>query len=192
MNYRTEPLKALKPTLVMLDTNPFALLRKAQNLTFDQLAAKAYVSKQALIRLEQGCFTDPLPSMMDYYLARGESELQLRDGYIAFQEAQRKAHSKLFGDNLSCDWDSPTHPFRQLRNQRYLNPTEVAKALCIPQATILHFERKWKFQQTVPKQLKVALHQADYMQRDIEQFCEGYKTWRENAKTHRLLEDAHG
>lgn len=187
MNYRTDPILKRKVDEEFRrnelygppPTNPFTSLRRRKNMTIDHLSEVAYVSKQALIRLEQGCFSDPLPSMVDYWTAHGEtSELQLKDAYIEFQETVRKRNTKLLGDSLHVDVASTEHPLRQLRNPRHLNPTEVAKALCIPQATIEHFEKKWKTQQSVPKQLKAALAQAGYSQRDIESFCRSYTAWR--------------
>lgn len=157
--------------------NVFKELREAQSLSHQSLAMKCYVSKLALIRLEQGCFSDPLPSVIDYYVGRGESELRLRDAYIEFQQETRRRHYLLFGSDLTFDLSLPLHPLRQLR--RGINPTDLSKRLCLPQATIEHFEKKWKTQQSVPKQLASALSELGYRQHDIEGFKRNYKAWRE-------------
>lgn len=158
-------------------TNIFKELREAQHLSHQALANKCYVSKLALIRLEQGCFSDPLPSVIDYYVNRGESELRLRDAYIEFQQATRRRYYLLFGESLDFDLSLPQHPLRQLR--KGINPTDLSKRLCLPQATIEHFEKKWKTQQSVPKQLCAALSELGYRQHDIEGFKRNYKAWRE-------------
>ena len=183
MTYRTASLKRQKDSLVNdaspAPINPFTELRNSLNLSHARLAEICFVSKQALIRLEQGTFSDPLPSVVDYYVHNhDQSELHLRDAYIAFQEATRKRYANLFGDNLSVDVTAPDHPLRQLRYRKKLNPTELAKMLCIPQATLDHFEKKWKTQQSVPKQLCAALFQLNYPSSAVEEFKKSYAAWR--------------
>jgi hypothetical protein len=70
-----------------------------------------------------------------------------------------------------------------------VNPSEVAKYLCVPQATIQHFERKWKTQQTVPKELNAALHAIGYTYSEINQFNDNYESWRRAALNARQQQD---
>ncbi len=105
----------------------------------------------------------------------GYSERTIVDAYEGFREATRKRSSLLFGTELRVDISTSLHPFRQLR--REINPSEVAKRLCIPQATIQHFERKWKTQQSVPKEIVVALVEIGYGSQ-VYGFSEAYKLWR--------------
>lgn len=149
-------------------------------LSHDALSRKIHVSKQALIRLEQGTFNVPLPSVVDFYVARGESELRMRDAYEDYQNRMRERHEYLFGDHLEIDLNVDDHPFRQLRygSNPPLNPTEVSKSLCIPQATIEHFEKKWRTQKSVPKALVDCLKQIGYTWEQVESFRVAYTIWR--------------
>lgn len=149
-------------------------------LSHDALARQCLVTKQALIRLEQGTFTTPLPNVVDFYVARGESELRMRDAYEEFQDKMRERHYKILGEDLHVDLDSDTHVLRQLRLRcdPIINPTELAKALCIPQATVEHFEKKWKTQKSVPKVLVEVLQQIGYTWKEVEEFRVAYTVWR--------------
>lgn len=186
MNMRTAPTlrkKALADSQRLKEFGPspeniFKALRLNADLSLDALSGRCFVSKQALIRLEQGCFSDPLPSVVDYYTRQGHSELQLRDAYLQFQELMRKRHHLLFGPSLEVNIDGE-HPLRQLRDNIDYNPTELAKAICMPQSTILHFERKWRTQQSVPKQLLNALSQCGYQVKQLNEFANTYEVWRQ-------------
>src|SRR6478735_4329964 len=124
-------------SLIQTDTsivNVFKDLREETGLSHVELSRKIHISKQALIRLEQGMFTEPLPTVLEYYVKyHGVSELRMRDAYEGFQHANRRKHFRYFGIDLNgdpsfSDLDN-LHPFRQLRLRIGVNPTEVAKAL---------------------------------------------------------------
>lgn len=188
MNYRTQPLLDNKAESEELRTstfgpkpiNIFTELRNKLGLSHQQLATRLRLSKQALIRLEQGTFNQPLPTVVDYYVkSHGYNELELTDAYEGYRQSMRKRHRILFGYQLQVITEVSEHPFRQLRFKANLNPSEVAKSLCIPQATIQHFERKWKQQKTVPKDLQQAMHDIGYTHNQIAAFCNDYHYWRE-------------
>jgi transcriptional regulator with XRE-family HTH domain len=165
--------------------NPFRALRQEHNLTLDALGRLARVSKQALIRLEQGTFVEPLPAVLDYWTKyHGYSELILLDEYEGFRKDVRKSNWRMFGPALeqlySDARDVEKHPFTFLRGE--LSITELAKRLCIPQSTLQHFEAKWITQQSVPKELISALYDIGYVPNQVDRFCRGYILWR-----HRML-----
>jgi DNA-binding XRE family transcriptional regulator len=172
--------------------NVFTEMRQALNLSHVELAKRIHISKQALIRLEQGTFNQPLPTVVDYYVKyHGYNELTILDAYEHYRYQTRRRYTGLFGPHLSFDINSSQHPFRQLRDsiQPPVNPSEVAKYLCVPQATIQHFERKWKTQQTVPKELNAALHAIGYTYSEINQFNDNYESWRRAALNARQQQD---
>lgn len=158
--------------------NPFTELRQQMDFTVARFAAECDVSKQAMIRLEQGTFNGPLPRVLEYCVKNfSVSELQLTDMYEEFQTQMRKRHKRYFGDFDVLYGVSNVHPLRALRGKR--NPTEVAKALCIPQATLVYFERRPVQQKTVPKLLIEVMRQIGYTKSEVEYFERTYANYRE-------------
>jgi len=192
MNYRTAPLLSAKEeaeehrvaVFGPPPVNIFKELREEQGWSHDQLGRRALLSKQALIRVEQGTWANPLPTLVDYWVKHhGVNELTLLDNYEWFRNAQRRRHHKLFGFHINVAASSPIHPMRQIREP--YNPSEVAKMLCVPQATIQYFERKWKQQKSVPKELCVALHDIGYTLNEVRCFEADYAAWRRYALSRR-------
>ena len=160
--------------------NPFKSLRESANLTLVEFAAYTGVSKQALIRLEQGTYADPLPTVLDAVIQDYTvSYLELVNVYEQFQVNMRKRHHRYFGNIIFKlnDADPMIHPMRVIRGN--YNPTEVAKALCLPQATLEHFERKAKHQQSVPKVIDSVLREIGYYAHEVLMFEQAYKVYRQ-------------
>jgi DNA-binding XRE family transcriptional regulator len=168
--------------------NPFRALRLLCNLTLDDLAGVAYVSRQALIRLEQGTYWEPLPTVIDYWTKyyqsypglrdRTVTMASLQDSYLYYQEQQRKRHHHYFGPELAIDCTTYKHPLRQLKEFEDYTTTQVSKALCLPQATLQHWEKKWATQQTVPSHFQTVLGEVGYSHRAVGEFCANYREWR--------------
>ena len=158
----------------------FKTLRLDNSLTLAQLANNVGMSTQALIRLEQGTFPRPLEPVIDFWVNNyGYSHLQILDAYDGYRSSQRTLRPRLFGDRVINDPHIATlarHPFRVLRGEFGL--TEVAKLLCVPQATLQHFEKKWRTQQSVPRELIAALLENGYRAGEIRTFAETYTLWR--------------
>lgn len=215
MNYRTAPTNSAKAKLEAErlklhgppPTNPFKQLRLDHGFTHDNLCSRIFISKQALIRLEQGTYDSPLPSVLEWWanhvckssdcpankstLRPGEpiGELYLRDSYAEFQQRQRGRYKLCFGPSLEYDADElhrifnvGDHPFGVMRDRAFMSRTEVAKSLCIPQATVEHFEKKFRVQQTVPKNLRYALKEIGYSASNIADFCAVYNDYRNNNR----------
>jgi len=173
-----------------LPINPFKTLRG--DLSHQKLSNQISVDKLALIRLEQGIYPDPLPSVLSYWVSRGENELHLTDGYYEFQALTRKHYFKLFGDSLHINIELPVHPLAQLRRSgdgRYtdLSQMQVSKFLCVAQSTIHYFETKWRVQKSVPKPLALALQNAGYGSLEVNYFCDQYLEWRACRKAGGVL-----
>jgi DNA-binding XRE family transcriptional regulator len=165
--------------------NPFKAIRESikdpttgRHISHAALAKRIGCTKLSLIRLEQGTFNDPLPTVLDYFIKQGYNYLSLTDGYINFQHQTRLQNCYLFGTSLTIDVSSPDHPFKQLYTRVHSNPTEVSKRLCIPQATLSKFERDPRGQQSVPKTLINVLPVIGYTDEQISQFLYDYKDWR--------------
>lgn len=158
--------------------NPFRSIRLSNDLGLQELADKIGVSKQALIRLEQGTYDKPLPKVFAYFVESFvTSELQLMDAYEGYQTKQRLRHFRYFGE--LDNFDSRFHPLRQLRHRIDVTPTEVAKALCLPQATLTYFERKPVQQKSVPRGLINVLNEIGYRNYEVAEFKKAYAAFRE-------------
>lgn len=165
--------------------NPFKELRESNNITLELMAAKVQISKQALIRLEQGCYTDPLPTALQYYSsAFPVSEYELVTQYADYQTTKRNKAHRYFGD--IGDYHSNVHPMRLLRKS--INPTQVAKDLCIPPATLQYFERNVIQQKSVPKVILNVLFEIGYTDVEITCFMEAYHVYRSWLINHRRLQ----
>lgn len=191
MNYATAPVikrkAALNADRLRLfgppPINVFKQLRQSLDLSHEQLGLRMLLTKQALIRLEQGTFATPLPTALDWWVSNhGYSHLQLTDAYEGYQEAQRLRHHRLFSDLNASSAKGAKHPLRQLRDASDLTTSELSKSLCLPQATLNHFERKWRTQKTVPKCFTSVLRQTGYTNNEVFAFCRAYEIWRANNK----------
>lgn len=161
--------------------NPFRELRLRQGISQYELARRANISKHAVLRLEQGCYDKPLPSIIEYFAAYFPdiSHYHITKEYEEFQYATRVSNAGLLGnmrDLLTCPVG--THPLAWIRTNHGFNPTSLAKALCISQSTIVYFERNAVHQHTVPNQLLRALHDADYTEQDTDYLVEAYFRYR--------------
>jgi transcriptional regulator with XRE-family HTH domain len=193
--------------------NPFKRLRTQHGFTHRDLQDRVFISKQALIRLEQGTYDNPLPSVLEWWaehtcndprcisnqsdLRPGEpiGELYLRDLYATFQQDQRARFVKCFGPTVEFNeaelariHDERNHPFRVLRERCYWSVTETAKHLCLPQYTLEHFERKYRTQQSVPKLLRIVLKEVKYSSSDVRTLDAVYNEFRTNNR--RVLSNA--
>lgn len=163
--------------------NIFRQLRLSNDLSLQGLAIQTGLSKDALVRAEQGTYSNPLPTLTGFWVRRGVNELVITDGYELFQYKMRLRNFHYFGVNLDDLYDLtlPVHPFRQLRKNRDPFPVglvALSQALCIPIDTLRYWEKKYRTQKTVPKQVVQVLSQIGYTQHEIQQFCRSYEVWR--------------
>lgn len=167
-----------------MTTNPFRSLRLMEDETLNSLAQKIGVSKQALIRLEQGTYSDPLPAVLNFYSQNyHRSEHELCVAYAAYQQDKRSNHERYFGDirpllqvEVTVENLSQSHPLRLLRGSRSL--TQIAKDLCIPQATLTYFERNVVQQKSVPKILCQVLREIGHYSSEVQALVVAYEHYR--------------
>lgn len=158
--------------------NPVKQFRLLYELTLEELSSLIGISKQALIRTEQGTY-DRIPPVILHYLVslNGHNELELVSLYENYQLKSRARNRCYFGPDLAVDIYKE-HPFRQLRSKINVSLSEVAKDLCLPQSTLQYFERKWKLQKSVPKGLINVLRSTGYTKQTVDQFEGDYEHWR--------------
>lgn len=172
--------------------NPFKSLRKQKGLTLGDIEAYTGIDRRALSRVERGLYTNPLPNLINYWVRKDiATEGQLLNDYADYQDLQRARHYKYFGESLNVDSALDQHPFRQLRANRPslatgfklpVGLTECCEALCLPLDTIQYFEKKFRLQRSVPKNLLNALNQIGYSREEIEGFERVYVVWRDRSK----------
>lgn len=165
-------------------SNPFRELRLRQGISQYELARRIGCSKHAILRLEQGMYYEPLPSVIDYFISHNPTTLNrltLLQEYQDFQVSIRTLNSRLLGDLILELTACPvgTHPLTYLRESRGINLTELAKRLCISQSTAGYFEKSPIHQKTVPEQLIHALWDADYTEQETDALKEAYAGYRE-------------
>lgn len=176
--------------------NIFKQLRLGTNLSLQGLAVQTGLSKVALIRAEQGTFANPPELLMHYWVTRPKSEhseLDLVQGYEDYQYYQRKRHLFYFGTDLGHQYDVEDipHIFRQLRHNRPsvadgkplpVSLDQSCRDLCLPPDTIRFWEKRFRNQQSVPKQVVSVLLFLGYTQSDVQQFSRDYVKWRLDHK----------
>lgn len=179
----------------------FRTLRLNAGLSLQGLAIQTGLSKNALVRAEQGTYANPLPSLVEYWVSRLTSqvtELTIVESYEDYQYAQRKRFLHYFGPNLQAGYDplDDLHPFRQLRHSRPshvdflplpVGLTEVSQDLCLPVDTLRFWEKKFRSQQSIPKQVITALLMSGYTQYEVGQFCRDYELWRSSKTKLKLV-----
>lgn len=179
-----------------LPDNPFRKLRISEGISQYDLAKRTGLSKHAILRLEQGCFAEPLPTVIQYFtdgmghLSRPVSKTYLLEAYRDFQYAVRKSNAGCLGHNLMLIL--PTcpvgiHPLTYLREGHGINPTALSKLLCISQSTVVYFEKRSLNQATVPAQLISALHDAEYTEEETDLLISKYSDYRAWLRSEKKL-----
>lgn len=160
-------IDAFEASLPPAPVNPFKAARNDLDLTMAELAKRTGVTKQSIVRLEQGTFAAPLDKVAQFFTDQGYSYLSLRDAYIDYQTQQRARHHRMFGNFVVklSQCSTSEHPFRHIREP--FTPTYVAKALCISQASIEHFENRVARQTIVPQALQDVLNEIGYARSEV-------------------------
>lgn len=181
MSRRPNPPKQYDPSN---PSNPFKRIRENQKLSQAQLADKIGCTKHAILRLEQGMFTTPLPVVLEFFADNYHvPKLALLQQYEEFQIHTRATNGKLLGefviDLLHWNYDHG-NPLDYLLKVHGYNPTSFAKALCINQKVVSMFLQGTPVGKiTVPEQITSSLRDAGYSEDDTEMLCRKYKTYRD-------------
>lgn len=165
-----------------MTSNPFKDLRLRVGISQYELARRIKITKHAILRLEQGMYESPLPTVVTYWLDTipGLSRSQLLNQYEQFQIATREKNGRFLGDFDFTNLHTSQHPLTWLRERcrPALNVTQVAKALCISQPIVYYFERKAINQKTIPEQVVNALLDCGYSSDELTSFENAYAIYR--------------
>lgn len=174
--------------------NPFRKFRAELGLTQLEFGNRCGVSKHAVLRLEQGMYDQPLPSVMELLIANGYDDYEVKQEYVEFQKQTRELTPRLLGHSFNmrlAGCPVGIHPLSHLRHTQGLNQTQFAKMLCISQTVVNNFETKVANQHTVPEQIINALHDNGYTGIETHMLEEWYEAHREhviNKRRPKLIE----
>lgn len=141
--------------------NPLKTARLNRGLTIDSLARQANISKQLVIRSEQGTYVNPPPTLLTFLFPLSADQYAADIAYRDYQNTQRRQAAQL----LIPDPPIPPvgeHPFIHWRTASGITTTMRFCILFCVQHAILHkFENKPLAVITTPTNLKEALLDAE-------------------------------
>lgn len=154
--------------------NPLKTLRKEFKLSQDSVAELSGVSKTAIVRAEQGCYTNIPVGLVKFYTAKWGTQLDgLTSAYENFQLTTRKhnygrlvpaityGHEIVHIALMLHELDSKHNPFTWWRAYSHLNKAEVAKLYCVGLSCLNKLESS-NPPSVIPGQLAEALIQSGY------------------------------
>lgn len=139
--------------------NPLKLFRERLGKTLEETAALAEVSKHFVIRSEQGVYTEPPETLVDFYKEYFDFD-DIKADYYRYQRNTRIAN---YGKLLEpWNFNAPVgkHPFihwRQLSGMH--SQAGVCKYFCVHPAVVSKFEKGLG---NIPEQLLAALLESGY------------------------------
>lgn len=167
--------------------NPLRQARLEARLSLDQLARKANVSRQLIIRAEQGVYADPPPRLLDVIMDLAAVEVLFGGDrevvyhvYHAFQTATRKANF----DRLSKTFDFRSvpvgvHPFVDWRLRSGIRARiGPAKYYCVHPALLHKYEVQPHLVQSTPGDLQRALRESGYSSELLDALEDAYYTYK--------------
>lgn len=182
--------------------NPLKRLRVNAGLSLEGLGSLVGLSKQTLIRAEQGLFDEVPMKLLDYWQDQDVNLLSLTNSYEYFQLTVRSRHHRIFGNRFNLGFHLPDHqderngterterngstlsflhPMQQLFQSWVagapMNTTECAKLLCISQPLLSHWIRNPR-QAKVPGPLVSALIQNGYSKAEVRKLISAYAAYR--------------
>lgn len=162
--------------------NPLREARERLNLTIDQVAFRASVSKQFIIKAEQAVYTDPSETLISYYSALIDLDVvEINSRYYTFQRETRKAN---YG-RLIEPWKflSATHPFISWRELSGVGSAAgICKLFCVHPAVLNKFEKRSFLLSGVPEQLTVALLESGYKPETLDALEKSYRDFKLQRK----------
>lgn len=142
--------------------NPLKELRGAAGLTMERVCRGTQVSKQYLIKQEQGCYNEPSEVLLDFYSGYSELDVnEVKQRYYAFQRSVRKAN---YG-RLIEPWKFIVdyHPFINWYTLSGIpSASSVCRIFCLHPSVMHRFFNRSNLINEVPSQLTAALLESGY------------------------------
>jgi transcriptional regulator with XRE-family HTH domain len=176
------------------ELNPVKAARQELGLTLERFAAEAGCSKQLLIRTEQGTY--PTPSLLIWNLIRRRlkdppSWHQFVNRYYEWQERTRQESYGVLTEEFPKEYDQHLELAKTLEgplaywasvSPKYPNPTQLAKAFCIPQATIFKFMSQPHLCDSIPNTIIFALDESGYSDQCIRGFQKAFDAYKAEVR----------
>ena len=170
--------------------NPLRSLRESANLSLSQMAGRAGVTSQALMRAEQGVYSTPSPSILDALYGEADanddavSDLYdygvLLADYHNFQKLTREDNYGSLEEPFLF-LDNGEHPFVDWRLRSGITARiQISKRFCVHPALIFKFEMQPHLCQTIPKELVCSLLESGYTHSTMEEFEGAYATYKQS------------
>lgn len=169
--------------------NPLKRERLNAALTLAQLADRLDVSKQFIIRAEQGCYVAPPEILVGYFVERRDVNAgELEQDYYKFQHYKRR---ESFG-RLITTWTFPKtdkHPFTYWRECSGIKSEAGACVLfCLHPAVMFKYERGKML--STPEQLTLALLESGYDPVLVDKLEESYLSFKTVEKLEVVMGDS--
>lgn len=170
----------------MKEVNPLKVLRTSARLTMVDVANQAEVSRQYVIRAEQGVFAS-CPAILVEVLANHLHELDyvtIAAQYENWQMLRRKESygslSPNFDFHLHIGFDNLNpHPLTHWREHSGITARiQISKLFCVHPALIFKFEEQPWLVTNPPGELMTGLRQAGYTEDMLNHFSEAYALFR--------------
>lgn len=172
------------------DENILRHYRLQAGYTMQDLGLVIGLTKQTIIRVEQGVFANIPPAAVKWIWQTFDKTPSLVElSYLTFQRRNREAHKRMFGDIRSTLFVAEYHPLNVLMERWaypdgtpvgvFLSPTQVAKLLCVPQAALdgwLNYPRRYS---GIPKDLLEALMESGYTRSEVVILRDAYIEYRD-------------
>lgn len=176
----------------MKEVNPLKELRTRHHLTMEQVAEHAGVSRQYIIRAEQGVFSAMPNSVADALLDLVDADVDYKELDVRYLEWQRSRRKESYGSLIiGFDFHShseasgPLHPFTHWRHHSGIPARiTVPKLFCVHPALIFKFEEQPWLCTSPPSELLVGLRDSGYSNVDISNLSSAYTMFRRARRDH--------
>lgn len=159
--------------LITVYENPVKAARRYLGLTQLELADACGVSRQTVLRTEQGVYTSLPPSLGEWLV---KDVPGIYSAYHAWQRAKRKAsYGRLIEPYSFSSFDNPFHRWRMDSGQS--SRMGVCKDFCLHPAVVTKFENTLEHGR-VPDIILDALRDAGYMEGTLTALQSAYSTYR--------------
>lgn len=161
--------------------NPFKRLRLSESWSQEQVSESVPCNKNLVIRTEQGCYANPPPVLLDWFLDKFPvGDRSLLAEYHLFQTVTRAKNYGLLPDDLNVLYRSNAfkNPITTLRGSRNLSKAQISIGLCIHPVIIHKMEKQPHLCKNLPKQFVDALVDAGYSVAYVEELKEFWKDYK--------------
>lgn len=151
--------------------SPIKAARLRHALTIPSVANQLGINYKTYSANEACTYAAPLPSILKFFSALGETPSELREAYFSFQKEQRSTNGARLNlytkQELSGDYELTQSPFEHFRDELQISRSGFSKQFCIQVGLLFRLERGAFV--NLPTDLKVALTQGGLSKEVLEE-----------------------